>query len=313
MSFLFENNAASVLVGQVLVGATTLSVTATEGALFPNPSGGDTFRCTLTDASNNIEVIECSARTNDAFTTITRGLEGTTARQWEVGDVIELRVTKGVLDGFSQKTNTVLLDTAAVRTGGNITMQDNLAFKFGTGEDSSLYGGNDNNLYIDVNALSDIVFRENTTQRFLFDMSTGGLTASSLALSGAITGATNVTLTGVLDVSGLFKMQGGYSEDMNQTAGSGVVNLNADVASYFLTTFTGAVTYTFSTTVPSARVTSMTLEMIGAATFGVAFPASIEWPDGIVPIWTTGRDIVTIMTRDGGTTWFGFAGGLAMA
>ena len=89
---LFTNNAFSLLASGITDSATSISVTADDGALFPNPTGGNYFYATLIDTSNNLEIVKCTARSTDALTVV-RGAESTTARAYSAGDRIELRLT----------------------------------------------------------------------------------------------------------------------------------------------------------------------------------------------------------------------------
>jgi len=78
-----------------------------------------------------------------------------------------------------------------------------------------------------------------------------------------------------------------------------------------------AVSYTFVFSNPAAtgRVTSFTLELsnMTANTNPTPWPAGVKWIGGFEPIWTSGIDYATFFTRDGGTTWYGFAAGLDMS
>tara|TARA_R110000823_G_scaffold295721_1_gene415468 strand:- start:19 stop:1386 length:1368 start_codon:yes stop_codon:yes gene_type:complete len=89
---LFKNNAFSTLASGITDIATSLTVTASGGALFPNPTGGDYFYLTLIDTSNNLEIVKCTARSTDTLT-IVREAEGTTGRAYSAGDRVELRLT----------------------------------------------------------------------------------------------------------------------------------------------------------------------------------------------------------------------------
>lgn len=109
MPQLFTNNAVSTLASGISAGAASVTVQAADGALFPNPSGSDFFLATIQDASNNIEIVRVTARSTDTFT-ITRAQEGTTARAWLAGDVIELRMTAGTLSQFRQGVGDSVLD-----------------------------------------------------------------------------------------------------------------------------------------------------------------------------------------------------------
>ena len=94
---LWTNNATTLLDADILIGATSLTVTSTEGALFPNPTAGDWFYATIQSGSL-IEIIQVTSRTGDTFDTIVRGQDGTSAIAWTAGATIELRVTKAWLD-----------------------------------------------------------------------------------------------------------------------------------------------------------------------------------------------------------------------
>ena len=66
--------------------------------MFPDISSvDDYFNVTLTDSAKHIEIVTVTARTGDTFT-VMRGMENTTARAWLASDILELRITKGLLD-----------------------------------------------------------------------------------------------------------------------------------------------------------------------------------------------------------------------
>jgi len=111
MSLLFTNNAVSTLASGISDVATSLTVQAADGLKFPNPTGNDSFLITLEDASNNIEICECTNRSGDVFT-IVRAQEGTTALNWLSGDSVELRITAGVLSQYRQGVGDSVTSTA---------------------------------------------------------------------------------------------------------------------------------------------------------------------------------------------------------
>ena len=75
-------------------------------------------------------------------------------------------------------------------------------------------------------------------------------------------------------------------------------------ANSFNATVTGPVTVTLDN-VPSGAV-YMTVELTNGGSSAITWPASVLWPGGSEPSWTTaGVDIATFYTRDGGTTWYG--------
>ena len=54
--------------------------------------------------------------------------------------------------------------------------------------------------------------------------------------------------------------------------------------------------------------------MVNAGAFAITWPASIEWVNGISPILTSsGTDVLSFFTFDGGTTYYGFVVGKNMS
>lgn len=101
MTILFANRARSTLAGGITNVATTLNVASGEGALFPNPTGGDYFALTLADGtiSGAYEIAYCTARTGDAMT-ITRAQEGTTGLAWTAGSRADNLMTADTMEAI---------------------------------------------------------------------------------------------------------------------------------------------------------------------------------------------------------------------
>jgi hypothetical protein len=96
-SYLFTNNAATTLASGISNSATSLTVLSATGGLFPNPSAGQFFFCTLQNTAGTVvEIVKVTARSSDTFT-IVRGQEGTTPAAFITGDKVELRLTAGEL------------------------------------------------------------------------------------------------------------------------------------------------------------------------------------------------------------------------
>lgn len=121
MSQLFKNNAKSRLAAAIGAGDLSLDVTSGEGALFPAAStaAGDFFLATLEDSSGNKEIIKVSNRSTDSFTISERGLDGTTARGFAAGDLVELRLTAGFIDALKEGSIMFVIDGggSAITTG----------------------------------------------------------------------------------------------------------------------------------------------------------------------------------------------------
>lgn len=122
MAQLFKNNAFSALGASLTNVATSLTVTTGTGDRFPIVTAPDFLLLTLQDASNNIEVVKVTARTTGADAmTITRAQDGTTARAWNLGDVVELRLTASALNPLGvfagAATAADMLDAMGAGTG----------------------------------------------------------------------------------------------------------------------------------------------------------------------------------------------------
>jgi microcystin-dependent protein len=96
----FTNNATSTLASAITNVATTLTVQASEAALFPTPAAGDWFPVTLVEGSK-MEIVRCTARSG-ATLTVTRGQEGTTVQAFGAGATVDHRLTMVALQAFVQ-------------------------------------------------------------------------------------------------------------------------------------------------------------------------------------------------------------------
>ena len=121
----FTNNAATLLASSITSVATSLTVTAATGSLFPTLAGGQYFYCTLTNAAATvIEIVKVTARSTDTFT-IVRAQDGTSASAFSAGEKVELRLVAVELQNFPQldSTNTfaaaqTFTSPIAVTSGG---------------------------------------------------------------------------------------------------------------------------------------------------------------------------------------------------
>ena len=93
-----KNNARGFLTNAISPSDTQLELTSDTGASFPAISAGETFFVTLVSSDNTFEIVSVTARVADVLTVV-RGAEGTTARAFGPGSLVELRVTVGNLNG----------------------------------------------------------------------------------------------------------------------------------------------------------------------------------------------------------------------
>jgi hypothetical protein len=84
------------------------------------------------------------------------------------------------------------------------------------------------------------------------------------------------------------------------------LDIDCSAGNYFTKTISANSTFTFSN-VPSSSAYAFTLELTHTSGT-VTWPASVEFPSGIVPILTTGKThLFVFVTDDGGTRWRGAA------
>lgn len=99
LSLLAANNAQTVLAAGISSTATSLTVNAGTGTLFPPPVAGTSFfKLTIIDAATGslTEIVHVTARAGDVFT-IQRGQEGTVPRAWSANDIAANMMTAGTL------------------------------------------------------------------------------------------------------------------------------------------------------------------------------------------------------------------------
>jgi len=119
MTVLFTNNAASNLSAPITAVATTLTVTASSGGIFPNPTGSDYFMVTLQGISGSpIEIVKCTSRSGDTLTVV-RAQEGTTASSFAGGDQVQLRITAGEMNDI--ESNLGSLSSSVSTINGQIS------------------------------------------------------------------------------------------------------------------------------------------------------------------------------------------------
>lgn len=104
MSQLYGNNASSLIISDLLVADTTVTLAPGEGDQFPLPDAGDAdsfAMLTLEDVGGNIEIVKMTERSGDILT-IERAQEDTAPAGFAIGSRIEARLTAGSLANFKQ-------------------------------------------------------------------------------------------------------------------------------------------------------------------------------------------------------------------
>ena len=125
--------------------------------------------------------------------------------------------------------------------------------------------------------------------------------------------------TGDIDVTGEL-IADSYNETYAAvTSSSNATTVDCEAANSFSHTLTENTTFTFSNPPASGTAYSFSIEIIqdaSASGFTVTWPASVDWPAATAPTLTataSAKDIFVFTTRDGGTTFYGFTAGQALA
>src|SRR5262245_774057 len=102
-TYLFANDANTILAAPINAAATAITVAAGTGGIFPTPNVNQPtinqpFLVTLLDAATQSvnEIVLCTQRVGDVLTVV-RAQEGTTAKNWNGGDIISNLVTAGTV------------------------------------------------------------------------------------------------------------------------------------------------------------------------------------------------------------------------
>jgi len=104
---------------------------------------------------------------------------------------------------------------------------------------------------------------------------------------------------------------------VTSTTNSTTVNLQD--GTNFSHTLTENTTFTFSNPAASGKVSAFTLKIVqdaSASGYTVTWPAAVDWPSATAPTLTataSAVDYFVFITHDGGTTWYGFTAGQALA
>jgi hypothetical protein len=141
--------------------------------------------------------------------------------------------------------------------------------------------------------------------------------------SGALVFATGPTITGMTlagDVTGAdqtvsainLKDYGEITNALGSVTGATTIDLND--GNSVTATVTGAITWTFSNPTASDEMCGFSLKLVNGGSAAQTWPASVDWPSATAPTLTaSGTDVLVFFTVDGGTTWYGFVAGLALA
>lgn len=125
MSIVFANNVSTTLAEAIDSVETVIALADPTG--FPEPTGLQYYLATLVSPTGRIEIVKVTART-DNLLTVVRAQEGTSGGSFQVGTLVELRVTAGgLVDGSAVQTLTNKTIALADNTVSGTAAQFNAA------------------------------------------------------------------------------------------------------------------------------------------------------------------------------------------
>jgi len=153
----------------------------------------------------------------------------------------------------------------------------------------------------DINTLDGIT--STTAELNYLDITTLGTTEASKAVTA--------------DANGVVTFDNGKIEQSTAiTSSSNAATLNLRDGDNFTHTLTENVTYTFSNSAASGKVSAFSLKVTQDSTARViTWPSSVDWTAATAPTLTAtsgGVDVFVFVTYDGGTNYYGFTAGQAM-
>ena len=105
-----------------------------------------------------------------------------------------------------------------------------------------------------------------------------------------------------------------YNETFVSLSGT-TPTVNCETGNNFSLSTTGNTTFTFTNPPASGTAYGFTLRVTAGGTHTLTWPASVDWPGGTAPDAPASgeSDVFVFFTTDGGTTWYGFQAGDALA
>lgn len=125
--------------------------------------------------------------------------------------------------------------------------------------------------------------------------------------------------TGDVDITGELTVDSYNERYAAVTSSSNATTVDCEAGNTFSHTLTENTTFTFSNPPASGTAYTMSIEIIqdaSASGYTVTWPASVDFPAATAPTLTdtaSAVDVFVFTTRDGGTTWYGFTAGQAIA
>jgi len=105
-----------------------------------------------------------------------------------------------------------------------------------------------------------------------------------------------------------------YNETYSALSGT-TPSVDCEAGNVFALSTTGNTTFTFSNPPATGTAYGMLIKLTAGGTHTITWPASVDWAGGTAPDAPASgeTDVLGFITHDGGTTWYGFLAGDALA
>ena len=141
------------------------------------------------------------------------------------------------------------------------------------------------------------------------------LSATELMIGRDMPSSDTVTADGNGDVSvaGEF-IATSYNETYVALSGTSPA-VDCEAGNVFSLTTSGATTFTFSNPPATGTAYGMSVKLVAGGNHAITWPASVDWASATAPDAPASgeTDMLSFITHDGGTTWYGFLAGDALA
>ena len=287
-----------------------------------------------TSTNTNLELItdgfsygtkEIAADANETFTMPDATADATRSLYLKFTSAVSLTATREITLGPNTVSKTWIIENAT--TGSQI-----ITIKQGSGATVNVANGSKVMVVTDGAGAGAAVLNANPSAGVV-DLATGvtgtlpvangGTGVTSSTGTGAVVLGTGPTITGMTlagAVTGADQTVSAinlkdYGEITNALGSvTGATSIDLTDGNSVTATVTGAVTWTFSNPTASDEMCGFSLKLINGGSAAQTWPASVDWPSATAPTLTaSGTDVLVFFTVDGGTTWYGFVAGLALA
>jgi len=309
-----DSTGTTTLTTQTLVlGGTTVTAT---GAELNFVDGVTSNLQTQLDAKGTVSSLSDLSITADA--TELNTLDGITASTAELNTLTGITATAAELN-YNDITALGTVEASKVVTAdanGDVTFPDGEKIVLGTGGDLEIYHDGSHTYIKEAGDATgslrirgeNLVLENNSGSDYL-----NAVTNAQVELF--YNGFKKIETTSVgADVTGEF-IATSYNETYSALTAAATVDVDCETGNFFSLTTDQNTTFTFSNPPASGTGYGFILEITQGGAYTLTFPASVDWAGGAAPDapGSGEKAIYVFITRDGGTTWYGFQGGTAFA